>query len=76
MLTEPLRPARIKRKAILVEPRSRISSNNVRDVIRYLKGQGVVEPYFFGRAKHPHYQLTATGQKFRDLLIRAPHREW
>ena len=76
MLNEPLRPMSIKRKALLREPGVRLSSNNVRDVIRYLKAHRIVEPLYLGKDKHPHYQLTEKGWQFRDLLTRALLREW
>ena len=44
VLTEPMQPAQIKRKALFKDSRIRMSANNVRDVIRLLLAKGIVEP--------------------------------
>lgn len=70
-LRRPMRPARIKREARSRDPGLRMSANNVRDVIGFLKTHGVVEPVHRSRQTHPEYQLTAQGRVFQDLLERA-----
>lgn len=70
-LGEPLQPAQIKRRAYVNDSSIRFSSNNARDVIRYLKKAGIVQPVQFKRRKHLRYELTEEGLHFQRLLKRA-----
>ncbi|TWU21301.1 hypothetical protein [Bythopirellula polymerisocia] len=70
-LSEPLQPAQIKRRAAFRKPGLRMSANNVRDVIRYLKSHGVVRPVHLKKRAHPLYELTELGHHFQRLLLKA-----
>ncbi len=74
-LDKPMQPADIKRKARFEHPEIRMSANNVRDVIRFLKTHGVVQPVHERKRGHPLYELTRQGRHFRRLLIRAEIKE-
>lgn len=73
-LWEPMQPCQIKRRALLHNAAIRFSANNCRDVIRFLKAEGVVRPVQFKRRKHLRYELTPTGLHFRRLLQQAEVR--
>lgn len=68
-LTAPMQPAQIKRRAAFRKPGLRMSANNVRDVIHYLKTHGVVRPIPIKKRAHPCYELTEIGQHFQRLLL-------
>ena len=70
-IMEPLQPATIKRVALYRDPLLRMSANNVRDVIRFLRRKGVVYPVWVRRKAHIHYQLTEHGRRLQELLLRA-----
>lgn len=70
-LTEPMQPALIKRRARFRYPDLRMSSNNVRDVIRLFVEKGIVQTVQVPKKAHTHYQLTEMGQLFQRLLQRA-----
>lgn len=73
-LTTAMQPSQIKRRAVLRTPGLRMSANNVRDVIRYLKARGIVRPVKLGKKRHPGYELTAIGSQMRRLLLQAEVR--
>ena len=70
-LTKPMQPVEIKRKAAFLKPGLRMSANNVRDVIRYLKSCGIVSPVSLKKRAHPGYELTKIGAIIRRLLFQA-----
>ena len=69
-LTSAMQPSQIRRRAVFRQPELRMSANNVRDVIRYLKDHGVVRQIQSKRRSYPCYELTEMGQHFRRLLLR------
>ncbi len=73
-LSHAMQPSQIKRRATFQNPLRRMSANNVRDVIRYLKANGIVRPVPLLRKKHPGYELTEMGLHMRRLLLRAEVR--
>lgn len=70
-VTAPLQPSQIKRLLRLNKPHIRISANNIRDIIKQFQAKGLVEPVRRPGKAHPHYQLTETGTKLRQVLIYA-----
>lgn len=70
-LTHAMQPATIKRRATFRNPNRRMSANNVRDVIRYLKENGIVRAVKLPKRRHPGYELTERGLHMRRLLLRA-----
>jgi DNA-binding transcriptional regulator GbsR (MarR family) len=70
-LTRPMQPSDIARRAAFRMPGLRMSANNVRDVIRYLKAGGIVQPVKPKKRRHPEYRLTEIGLQMRRLLLRA-----
>ena len=70
-ITEPMQPARIKRYIRYRFPQTKISSNNVRDIIKLFLTQELVRPVSFRKKVHPRYELTDTGIKLRQLLLQA-----
>lgn len=70
-LIDSVQPAQIKRKALQNNPKIRMSANNVRDVIRYLREKRIVQPVKVRKKSHLHYELTEQGVLFRNFLIQA-----
>lgn len=70
-LTEPLQPAAIKRRARARDGALRMSANNVRDVLRELRRQGVVREVRVEGLAHKRFELTDAGQSCHYLLARA-----
>lgn len=73
-LSLPMQPATLRRRAAFRTPGLRMSANNVRDVIRYLKEHGIVRPVRLKKKAHPGYELTDLGQTMRRLLLQAEGR--
>ena len=73
-ITQPMQPSQIKRKALCRDPKIRISANNVRDVIRFLRTNGIVQPLTVRKKAHPLYTLTDTGKDMRRLLLQVEER--
>lgn len=73
-LTYPMQPSQIKRRATFQTPGLRMSSNNARDVIQYLKRHGVVRPVELKKKAHPGYELTEISLQMRRLLLQAEVR--
>ena len=71
ILTCPMQPSEIKRQIRIQKPKTKISANNIRDVIRLFKAKGIVQPVTFRKKAHPRYELTESGTKLRQLLIQA-----
>ncbi|MCK4873261.1 MAG: hypothetical protein KAS72_11090 [Phycisphaerales bacterium] len=74
-LVSPMYPAEIKRKALSQDPELRISTNNVRDVIRLFLARGIVAPVRIRGRTHPRYELTDLGSKLQILLNQAEVRQ-
>lgn len=68
-----MQPSEIKRKTTRRVSGCRMSANNVRDVIRYLKANGIVRPVRLKKKAHPGYVLTKIGLQMRTLLLRVCH---
>lgn len=73
-LTYPMQPSQIKRRATFQNPGLRMSSNNARDVIQYLKRHGIVRPVELKKKAHLGYELTEIGLQMRRLLLQAEVR--
>lgn len=71
ILSEPLQPSEIKRRARIRFAGIRMSANNVRDVMRIFVRQGIVRKIYVKRQRHPRYELTEQSRVFRDLLLQA-----
>jgi len=70
-LTEPMQPAKIKRKARSRDPTLRMSANNTRDTIRLFRERGIVQPVHVRKKAHARYELTEFGRVLRRLILRA-----
>lgn len=70
-LAYPMQPSEIKRLFRLQNTDIRISANNIRDIIRLFAAKGIVRSVKVKNKVHPRYELTETGIKIRDLLVRA-----
>lgn len=70
-LTHSMQPSEIKRQIRSQKPNTKISANNVRDIIRLFKTKGIVQPLKIRKKAHPRYELTESGTKLRQLLIKA-----
>lgn len=73
-LERPMQPATIKRRALFLDPDVRMSANNVRDIIRLFRSQGIVRPLEVDGRFHPLYELTEVGRQFQGLLRGAQMR--
>lgn len=71
VLTEPMQPAIIKRKATQQNSDLKMSANNVRDVIKLFLQKGIVKPVKVRKKAHLKYELTEPGTKLRALLLNA-----
>ena len=67
----PMQAAAVKRRAVFQNPQIRMSANNVRDVMRYLLGTGIVRRVTVRKKAHPRYELTELGKVFQNLLVGA-----
>ena len=70
-MSEPMQPAEIRRKACFRDASLRMSSNNTRDLMRYLLRTSIVEPVKVRKRSHLRYQLTDLGRDIQKLLQRA-----
>jgi predicted transcriptional regulator len=68
-LTEPMQPSKIKQILRIQKPNVKISANNVRDVIKWLLANKIVQPVKIRKKTHLRYELTDLGKTFRQLLI-------
>ena len=71
ILTHPMQPSEIKRLFRLQGTHIRISANNIRDIIRLFVAKGLAHPVKVKKRAHLLYELTDTGIKLRQLLLRA-----
>ena len=70
-LHAPMTPREIRLRAIAQSQSLRISSNNVRDVLRLLIDHGIVNRLEGKRRSHTRFELTELGVKLHKLLWRA-----
>lgn len=70
-LTFAMQPATLRRRAAFRRLGLKMSANNVRDVIHYLRTHGIVRPVPLKKKAHPGYELTEVGQEMRRLLLQA-----
>ncbi len=66
-----MQPSEIKLTIRKKAPGTKISANNIRDVMKLLYKKGIVQKVFVRKKVHPRYELTDSGKKFRELLIQA-----
>ena len=66
-----MQPSEVKRVLRVHRPNIRISANNIRDVIKLLLEKGLVQKVFVRKKAHPRYELTDSGNQFRQLLMQA-----
>ena len=70
-----MQPSQIKRRAAFHTPGLRMSANNVRDVIRYLRDNSIVQSVKVKKKAHLRYELTELGLHMRRLLLQAGRRQ-
>lgn len=70
-LTLAMQPSEVKKVLRLQKVNTKISANNIRDVMRLLLSKGIVRPVKVKKRAHLRYELTELGIKLRQLLIRA-----
>ncbi len=77
-MNEPMQAVHIRRTARQQNPRVRMSANNVRDVLRLFVDRSIARKVWVRRKAHPRFELTETGTKLRELLVRIdrPARVW
>ena len=66
-----MQPPAIKRRATVQTRRLRMSTDNVRDVVRVLRDKGIVRPVRIRKRAHLRYELTDLGMPLQQLLHRA-----
>ena len=69
VLRIPLKPSDIKRLIYRLYPETRISANNVRDIIRLFEKRGIVQRLAVRKKKYPFYALTKFGETLRALHL-------
>ncbi|MBA7538831.1 hypothetical protein ES705_31108 [subsurface metagenome] len=70
-MTSPMQPSEVKRVLRVHRSNIRISANNIRDVMKLLLEKGLVQKVFIRKKAHPRYELTDSGNQFRQLLMQA-----
>jgi len=70
-MTSPMQPSEVKRVLRVHRANIRISANNIRDVIKLLLEKGLVQKVFVRKKALPRYELTDSGNQFRQLLMQA-----
>ena len=70
-LTVPMQPSEIKRAIRKRKTEMKISANNIRDVVKLLLEKGIVQKVFARKKAHPRYELTDSGNQFRELLMQS-----
>lgn len=66
-----MQPSEIKRQIRIQKPNTKISANNIRDVVKLLLEKELVQKVYVRKKAHPRYELTELGIKLRQLLIQA-----
>jgi len=72
-LNEPMQPPKIKKRAYLKDSKLKMTANNVRDIIRLFLSKNIVKSVKLRKKAHPRYELTETGKRMRELLLKAEH---
>lgn len=70
-IDEPMQPSQIRRYAVINNPKLKMSSNNVRDIIYWLEKQNIVTAVKVKRKAYKHYVLTEIGKNIKRLLQQA-----
>jgi len=70
-LTSAMQPSEVKRVLRLQKANTRISYSNIRDVVRLLLSKSIVRPVRVKREANLQYELTESGIKLQQLLLRA-----
>ena len=70
-LTAPMQPSEIKRMIRKRKTEMKISANNIRDVVKLLLEKGIVQKVQVRKKAHPRYELTDSGNQFRELLMQS-----
>ena len=70
-LTDPMQPSEIKRILRIQRSHIRISANNIRDIINLFLARNIVKSVKIRKKAHLRYELTDSGTKLRQLLVRA-----
>ncbi|MCK6465308.1 MAG: hypothetical protein L6Q93_10790 [Phycisphaerae bacterium] len=70
-LAYPMQPAAAKRRARALDPTLRMSGNNARDVMRWLRKVGLVEPVQEPGERYPSYCVASARQTIRELMLHA-----
>ena len=70
-LTIPMQPSEIKKMIRKKKTGMKISANNIRDVVRLLLEKRIVQKVFVRKKAHPRYELTDSGNQFRQLLMQS-----
>ena len=70
-LTAPMQPSEIKRTIRKRKAGMKISANNIRDVVKLLLEKGIVQKVFIRKKAHPRYELTDSGNQFREILMQS-----
>ena len=74
-LSYPMQPTHIRRIAVSKDPGLKLSANNVRDVVRFLCTNSLVNVVGKSQSGHRLYDLAKEGKQMQRLLIRAEQRE-
>jgi len=69
-LITPMQPAEIKKVLRSRRPNIKISANNVRDIIKLFLARDIVSTVKIRKKAHLRYELTDSGTKLRQLLLR------
>ena len=70
-LSTPMQPSEIKRFLRIHHPGTKISANNIRDIIRLLFARKIVRQVKVKGKAHARYELTDLGNQLRQLLLQA-----
>ena len=70
-MTRPMQPAEIKRIMRVQRANIKISANNIRDIMWLLLTKGIVQKVYVRKKAHPRYELTDSGNQFRQLLMQS-----
>lgn len=70
-LAVPMQPSEIKRVIRKRKAETKISANNIRDVVKLLLEKGIVQKVFVRKKAHPRYELTDLGSQLRELLMQS-----
>jgi len=70
-LSVPMQPSEIKRVIRRKKAGMAISANNIRDVVKLLLEKEIVQKVFVRKKAHPRYELTDSGNQFRELLMQS-----